>query len=505
VTYRVEGPWLSNSDGVELNPEMVEGLIRKYLIRHYDNPAPIPPFHREILARVCNVHPKVAIAAPRGHAKSTTITLAYTIACVLFGIKDFVVIISDTLDQATLFLEAIKGILQNDPDLYKDFSYHKKFEVDRADQIVVQFKDGRQFCIMAMGTGQKIRGRLWNNKRPNLILGDDIENEEIVESDTQRVKCRNWWYRSVVPARSNRNNAGQETGHVRIIGTILSLDSLLYRLINNKSWSTELYSAHEGFDDFSNILWPQVWPEDKLRTERQAFIDDGQPEGYSQEMLNNPIDLTDPYFRKEDLIPMEPGDYKKPKFFYAGFDLAISTKKKAAWSVFVIGGMDAEGWLHIIDVLRYRSNDMNVHVQNMINFQRRYGVKIWRCETGQLSHALKGPLHSEMRRQGVYLVLDDSVPTQDKELRARSIQGQMRAGRVKFDTNAPWYPALELELIQFPKGAYKDQVDAMAWLGQNVAEMARSPTAEQIEESKYQRKVAAAGLSLVGQNETTGY
>jgi phage terminase large subunit-like protein len=81
----------------------------------------------------------------------------------------------------------------------------------------------------------------------------------------------------------------------------------------------------------------------------------------------------------------------------------------------------------------------------------------------------------------------------------------MRAGRVKFDTNAPWYPALELELIQFPKGAYKDQVDAMAWLGQNVAEMARSPTAEQIEESKYQRKVAAAGLSLVGQNETTGY
>jgi predicted phage terminase large subunit-like protein len=499
------GPWLTNREGLELTPDLVEGLIRKYLIRHYDNPAPIPPFHRELLARVCNVHPKVAMAAPRGHAKSTTITLAYVIACVVFRVKDFVVIISDTLDQATLFLETIRGILQNDPDLSRDFDFYRKFETDSQGQIVVQFKDGTQFCIMAMGTGQKIRGRLWQNKRPNLIVADDIENEEIVESETQRIKTRNWWYRSVVPARSNKNSAGQETGHVRIIGTILSLDSLLYRLIGNRSWSTALYAAHKSFDDFSEILWPEVWPEDKLRLERQSFLDDGQPEGYSQEMLNNPIDLTDPYFREEDMLEMEPADFHKPMHYFVGFDLAISTKKKAAWTVFVIGGVDAEGYLHIKDVLRYRSNDMNVHVQNMLNLQRRYKCKLWKCETGQLSHALKGHLFAEMRRTGIFLNLDDQVPTQDKELRARSIQGQMRAGRVKFHKQATWFPGLHIELIQFPKGAYKDQVDSLAWLGLSVADFSRAPTAEEIKEAEYQRKKTEAGLTYEGQSEITGY
>ena len=65
----------------------------------------------------------------------------------------------------------------------------------------------------------------------------------------------------------------------------------------------------------------------------------------------------------------------------------------------------------------------------------------------------------------------------------------MRAGNVKFDKAASWYDAYEEELAHFPKWAFKDQVDASAWLGDLVAEEVEAETDEDIEEYEYQRMI----------------
>jgi hypothetical protein len=52
--------------------------------------------------------------------------------------------------------------------------------------------DGHQFRIMALGSEQKVRGLLWNGRRPNLIVGDDLENDEIVMNSERRQKFANW-------------------------------------------------------------------------------------------------------------------------------------------------------------------------------------------------------------------------------------------------------------------------------------------------------------------------
>jgi hypothetical protein len=67
-----------------INASTVKGLTLGLLAVNYDNPKPVPYFHEEMWELCCSEHKKVAIAAPRGHAKSTAITHAYILAEVLF-------------------------------------------------------------------------------------------------------------------------------------------------------------------------------------------------------------------------------------------------------------------------------------------------------------------------------------------------------------------------------------------------------------------------------------
>ncbi|GAB7214735.1 hypothetical protein OS42_13460 [Dickeya oryzae] len=63
----------------------------------------------------------VAIAAPRGEAKSTLVSQLFVLWCIIRGIKHYPVIIMDSIDQAYPMLESIKSELQFNPRLIMDF------------------------------------------------------------------------------------------------------------------------------------------------------------------------------------------------------------------------------------------------------------------------------------------------------------------------------------------------------------------------------------------------
>jgi len=51
---------------MELTAELIEGFTGSVLASRFDDPAPIPEFHRELWAMCCLPDRKVAVAAPRG-------------------------------------------------------------------------------------------------------------------------------------------------------------------------------------------------------------------------------------------------------------------------------------------------------------------------------------------------------------------------------------------------------------------------------------------------------
>lgn len=425
---------------------------------------------------------------------------------------------SDTYDQAVTFLGDIKIELQ-DNDLLHDLFGSLTFEKDAENEIIVRMEDGHKFKIVAKGSEQKVRGVKWNGTRPDLIIGDDLENDEIVMNSDRRDKFKQWMLKALIPARS-------KGGQIRIVGTILHSGSFLEGLMpqisdrlytrdngikrwserKNRSWLSYKYKAHNA--DFSEILWPDRWPKKELIAERQTYIDAGNPEGYTQEYLNEPIDETRAFFKRADMMAMDEVDYRTCKerrmTYYMAVDFAIGEKERRDYTCMIVGGIDEYNMLHIVDLVRERLDAREI-IDTMFELNNKWKPDVVTVEAGAIEKAIGPFLKAEMFHSGEFMNLNPLVPTKDKESRARSIQGRLRAGGVKFDKKAEWYPNFEQELCTFPRSIHDDQVDAFAWLGLTLLKMQAAPSAEELEEEEYDNMEMESGYFDQGRSRVTGY
>jgi len=89
--------------------------------------------------------------------------------------------------------------------------------------------------------------------------------------------------------------------------------------------------------------------------------------------------------------------------------------------------------------------------------------------------------------------------------RASSMQGRMRIGGVRFDKAADYYPTLEQELLQFPRGRHDDQVDALSCIGLALQKMAPASTYEEQLEDEIAEQEEEALSVYSGRSAATGY
>ena len=356
---------------------------------------------------------------------------------------------------------------------------------------------------------------LWDGARPDLIVCDDLENDEIVMNKERREKFKRWVYGALLPCRSQK-------GVVRIVGTILHMDSFLENLMPSETdkqtvheelktyttrkasqWKTVKYKAHNA--DFSQILWPERRSADEFRAIRQDYIDRGLSDVYSQEYLNIPIDESNTLFRRSDFITRREEDKKKKLHYYVTGDFAISESDRADFTVMIVGGMDEDGILHIVNVIRDRMDGLEI-VNTLLTLQKIYDPFAFGIEDMQVSKAIGPFLNRAMIESNVFLNIIPLKPHKtDKITRARSIQARMRAGAVKFDKSADWYQTLEDEMMRFPRDRHDDQVDSMSYLGLLLDKIIEAPTKEEIEDEEYYEEMRESGLDEEGRSGVTGY
>ena len=483
---------------VRLTAETVRGFIEVFLLDKFDGSTPTPSVHDEWWEMCCSPTTLVGIAAPRGHAKSTAITIGYTLANICHRYKKYVVIVAKTEEVAIDFLTIIRDELRHNSAL-KDVYDIAAMPTDGKTDCIIRFTNGDEARIRVRGAGQSVRGMLWNHTRPDLVVIDDLEDDEAVESVERRRKLYKWVMNALLPLIS------LERGDVRIIGTILHDDSVLMKIMKSKSWKTRLYKAHKSFSDFTEKLWPEYWTEKRLREKRQTYIDAGDPEGYSQEYLNDPSDLQNPYFRDEDFIPMDEDDHKKPKSYYVGVDFALSSKTSADYTVMTVGGYDADGILHIVDQRRLRTDDTADIIDELffiMDFWKDISYFIF--EGGVIANAVEPPFRTEMARRNKFAPVQKYPPIGDKKLRAASIQQRMRSGAVRYDFDTNWFEDHRHELKKFPRGTKDDQVDAIAWLGRGIDEFVEAPTQDELSEEKWGEMAEEYGEDLDDYDYDTG-
>jgi predicted phage terminase large subunit-like protein len=496
---------------IKLTSELIFGFTNSLLAPKFDNQVKTPDFHIELWDLMCSEHRYVAVAAPRFHAKSTAVTHCFTLASVVFRVRDHVMIVSDTEGQAVNFLGDIKREFTENEDLMEIFHVDRLVK-DRETEFIVRFKDGHEARIIAKGAEQKLRGLKWKNKRPNLIVGDDLENDEMVMNDDRRRNFKAWFNKALVPC-------GSSDCIIRIVGTILHLDSLLESMmpvlghpdtvedglrqysLKPRSWISYRYKAHN--EDYSLILWPEQMDEKRLKEYRQLYLDQGFPEGYSQEFLNYPIDETTAYFKKRDFLPIRMD--MEHEDFYISADFAISQKDYTAYTVFVVAGLTADNSLRVRDVIRVRADALEI-IDNLFDLYVRYKPQLMFIEQENIARTLGSVINKAMEERGIFLPLELMTASQDKVKRARALQSRMRQGKVEFDFQADWFPVFQQEFLQFPRGAYMDQVDATAWIALGLDKLYDAPSRKEMDWASFEEEEERTSDSgWMQANSITGY
>lgn len=507
---------------IQLTSAIIEGFSGSLLSKRFDQPTPPPECHKEWWDLCCSDEKYVAIGAPRGHAKSTAITHTYTLCAALFRTAQYIVVVSDTETQAVQFLTDIKMELTDNEELLSLFKI-KRFVKWTENDIVVQMEDGYQFKILAKGAEGSIRGIKWNGMRPKLLICDDMENDELVLNKDRREKFMKWIYGALIPCMS-------PDGKMRVVGTVLHLDSFLENCLPKdydkwtireplKSYSTDprkkgmgwkgvRYRAHDP--DFKHLLWPARFTEKILRAKQAEYSEKGIPDVYSQEYLNYPLDPSKAYFRRADFLPMSAEELdailekRLLLTYYVSVDLAISEKERADWSVFEVFGMNQDGILYHVDEIRDRLDGRAI-IDTIFTLYRRYNPEFFAIESEKITKALGPFLHEEMLKTNLFPQIVEITPHKDLWTRARSFQGRHKAGTVRFNKKADWYPAFEDELCTFPRNPHDDRVASVAILGLALERMVEAPTAKEVEEDEYLFEMQRSDMLYDGRSATTGY
>jgi len=284
------------------------------------------PFQREIFHLAEQNEPKnLFIIAFRGSGKSTILTTAYPIWAILGSQqKKFVLILCQTRSQAKQHMVNLKRELESNQLLKNDLGPFQE-ETDEWGSSSLVFSK-LNVRITAASTEQSIRGLRHNQHRPDLIIGDDVEDLASVKTRESRQKTYQWLTGEVIPA-------GDKDTRLIVVGNLLHEDSLLMHLKNDvdEKRIDGTYREYPLLDEKNVCAWPGKYKtEADIETEKKKT---GNEIAWQREYLLRIISDSGRVVNPEWIHYYDPDkDFLDDGRFiqtYVGVDLAISEKDSA--------------------------------------------------------------------------------------------------------------------------------------------------------------------------------
>lgn len=253
------------------------------------HPLPTPRFHVEIADALSGAR-YTAIGAPRESAKSTHVCFDFTLHKIIFKKKRFIIILSNTFKKAAGFLEALKKELTENEFLKTSFP-GVKISKDAEGDSVFTHTDGFETKVLCKGVENigAIRGVKFKYSRPDLIICDDIEDDELVKNPERRSELQRNYDEALVPAG--------ERGVCQyvFIGTILHDDSLLARLLSKDKYLEYKKLLFRALSAKNESLWPEKMPVEYL-----LELQKNKPTVFAKEYQNDPVSGSNVRFDKKD-------------------------------------------------------------------------------------------------------------------------------------------------------------------------------------------------------------
>jgi predicted phage terminase large subunit-like protein len=448
---------------------------------------------------------RLAIAAPRGHAKSTVVSLAHVLWSALYQREPLILLVSATREQAVQLLKNVKDEVQANELLLADFpevcsrpGEGRTPKPWRDNNILLR----NGVMIRALGSGQGLRGVRHGASRPSLIIGDDLENQEQCESPEQRAKMRDWFEKTLLKAGDGRTN-------VVVVGTVLHYDSLLATLVNpvrgkGSGWDSRVYRAVESFSERANlwdrwesirvgeaehdgrrgpeasttffeankhdllqgtrVLWPEMEDYHRLM---QIRVDEGRL-SFQSEKQNEPLDpeqclFSSASFRYWDDESPDPaallrrlGPHTR---IYGACDPSLGRHVgRGDYTAIITVAKDVrDDSIYVLDADIARRKPEQT-IERILALAGVYRYDDFIVESNQFQEVMVRQLEHLARARGVRLYPRAVNNTANKQARVEGLEPLISSGRLKFSRRQS---TLLDQLRHFPLGAHDDGPDAL--------------------------------------------
>lgn len=441
------------------------------------------PFAKNIHGRIFDLIDgpanKVAIAAPRGWGKTSIVALALMARYILFRHTGFICYINKSHDAASLQTENLRRELVTNRMIKTFFGHFRSRDVNAKEFDEVFSKKAwvaYDTLVWPRGAGQQVRGVLFKNDRPGLIVIDDLEDPQKVQNDDIRAAWYEWLIADVIKAVPRLHRDWK----IVYIDTLKHEDSTLQKLLDSDEWASVRLEACD--DDFHSTA-PTFMSDKDIMREWEEHCASGQTDVFFRELRNMPISTKDAafqtgYFRYYN----KPLEHAKSEFDIEKLDAEVqkdqsietvvlmdpakTVKIHSAETAIVGVGVDlASARLYVRDIVSKKMYPDEIY-DELFGMAIRLDAKVLGIEETSLNEFIRQPIKNEMFKRGSFfeLVWLKARGGMKKELRVKELVPYYRQGYIYHNAACANVKKLEQQLMMFPRSKLWDIMDCLAYI-----------------------------------------
>lgn len=219
----------------------------------------------------------------RGHAKSTHISLMIPIWLMVQEKRSIhvMVLVSKSEDSADRLLSDLQCELQFNTLLRQDFG----IEIDEGNWSTGEFKTKDGMLFISLGRGQSPRGIKNRGKRPDYIVIDDIDDDDLVRNPARVSLAFDWCLSALLGAMD------MGRGRFVLVGNRIGKDSILSRFAERPDTHHTVVNA---IDKSGQPSWKEKYSLEEIQKLR-IYMGERR---FQKEYMNNPINEGAVFSRK---------------------------------------------------------------------------------------------------------------------------------------------------------------------------------------------------------------
>lgn len=290
-------------------------------------------------------------------------------------------------------------------------------------QIEIEHKTfGHKIWVLASGITGSIRGVNFDDYRPDLIIVDDPQTDEMAGSQEQREKISDLVLGAV--KNSLASTTDEPNAKLAMAITPQHPEDISQQALGDAQWSSYVFPCwtKETMDlpvDEQVSSWPEQFPTQTLRDDKKAALSRNRLSIFTREMECRLISTELSQFRPSWLnVRDHPNSGPQGCFAVLAIDPVpppsdVQKAKGLAgkdWEAQYVWGRH-QGNYHLLDFARNRGHQPSWSIATALGLAHKWRVARIVVEAVSYQRALKWLLEEEMKRRGVFFTV---VPKVDK-------------------------------------------------------------------------------------------